>query len=270
MDIWTSAKAQLRLQMTRATFETWVDQTHQVGDIADNRLTIGVPNSYAQDWLENRLYETIQRAVSAVAEQSLDLAFVIDGPPAAADNGTGTNGTEPPPEPGPGQIAVELVSFDPTQRGFIMTSNYATRFWQPYLDLFNTPISPFQLWLTIKSFAYDCQKETWPSIQTLADICAKGQRYKILGRAPRKGAGSVTGTLEVLEEQRIIYVRKRGAGRKIRYRFRVLENLPLLTPKQVEGLSSILQRGHKEFLQRCEIDYEEWEQMTLPSLTEQG
>ena len=40
MDIWTSAKAQLRLQMTRATYETWLDQTHQVGDIEDNRLTI--------------------------------------------------------------------------------------------------------------------------------------------------------------------------------------------------------------------------------------
>lgn len=269
MDIWTSAKAQLRLQMTRATYETWVNQTHQVGDITDNTLTIGVPNSYAQDWLEHRLYETLQRAVSAVAEQSLDLAFVINGTPAAAANGSEANGSEPAPEPepGPGQIAIELISFDPTQRGFVMTSNYATRFWQPYLDLFGAKASPFHLWVTLKSFAYECQKETWPSIQTLADICAKGQRYKILGRAERKGCGRIVGALEILEEQRIVYANRKGSGRKISYRFRVLENLPLLTPRQVEDLTSRLQKAHKRFLEQSRIDYEEWEQMTLPTLT---
>jgi hypothetical protein len=257
----------LQQQMTRATFETWLAQTHQLGEIEAETLTVGVANSFAQDWLENRLYETISRTVANLMGRPLHLKFVVNGPrPAQMEAAEAT----PLPEPGPGQIAVELISFDPTQRGFVMASNYATRFWQPYLDRFAAKASPFGLWVTLKSFAYECQKETWPSIESLADMCAKGQRYKILGRAERKGGGRIVGALEVLEAQRIVYVKKQGQASKISYRFRVLENLPLLTPRQAETLTPRLQKAHKRFLEQARLDYEEWAQMTLPTLTGDG
>jgi len=39
----------------------------------------------------------------------------------------------------------------------------------------------------------------------------------------------------------------------------------LLTPRQIEELTSRLQKAYKRFLEQSRIDYEEWEQMTLPT-----
>ncbi|MDX1523904.1 MAG: DnaA N-terminal domain-containing protein [Anaerolineae bacterium] len=268
---WTSdVLPQLRQQMTRATFETWLSDTRQVGEIDDDVLTIGVASAYAKDWIEHRLSDTIRRTASSLAGQALALKVIINqtsadpAPPATGENGHGPNLSPPP---APGEIAVELISFDPTQRGFVMTSNYAVRFWQPYLNTLQAKVSPFTLWQTIKAFAYDSNRDAWPSIQTLADICAGGQRYKILGRAERKGCRRIVGALEVLEQQRIVYVKRVGSGSKTSYTFRILDNLPLLTPRQIENLPKPLRLAHKRFIKRSELDYEEWEQMTLPSLT---
>jgi len=262
MTIWTAAKEQLRLQMTQATFDTWLKETHQIGDLEEGTLTIGVPSAFAQDWLEHRLIDTIRRTVASVAGQPVTVAFTVETTPSA----NGSDETEPELEPG--QLAVQLFSFDPTQRGFVMTSNYATRFWQPYLDLFKAKVPPFLVWQTLKSFAFECQLKDWPSIEMLADICARGQRYKLLGRAERKGCGQIIGAFEVLEAERIIYIKKKGRAKRISYHFRVMENLPLLTPRQVERLPERVQRSHKNFIKKCQIDHDEWEQMTLNSLME--
>jgi len=265
MSVWTAAKEQLRLQMTQATFDTWIKETEQIGDLEAGTLTIGVPTAFAQDWLANRLYETLQRSVIRVTGSEVELLFVVE-PLLSSTNGSGD--AAPEPELEPGQLAVQLFSFDPTQRGFVMTSNYATRFWQPYLDLFKAKVPPFTVWQTLKSFAFECQMKDWPSIEMLADICARGQRYKLLGRAERKGCGRIVGAFEVLEGERIIYIKKTGRAKRISYHFRVMENLPLLTPRQVERLPERVQRSHKNFIKKCQIDYEEWEQMTLNSLME--
>ncbi len=264
--VWEVALGQLQLQMTQATFDTWVQDTHLVS-FEDDALIIGVKNAFAKDWLENRLFATINRTVTNIVGQPIDIQFVLDAVGGDKSPGPGQppeNGTEPEWEPD--QAGVELFNFDPTQRGFVMTSNYATRFWQPYLNSF-CYISPFVLWVTLKSFAFQADKrDTWPSINTLADICANGDRQYILGRAARKGRKRVVGALEVLEDERIVYVKRVGSGRKVNYKFRVLENLPLLTPAQIELLSRSLQNAHRRWIEASEIDYEEWEQLTLPIL----
>lgn len=261
MNLWKQALAQIELQTTKATFDTWLRGT--TGQIEDDILTVTVANSFAKEWLENRLIVCIQRTVDELAGKPVDIQFAIS-------NGNGAEPAETPPSPapqsGPERLAVELVSFDPTQHGFVMTANYAVRFWQPYLRSLGASACPFALWVALKSFAYDAGKNIWPSIQTLADICGDGQRYKILGRAERKNCRRITGSMEVLEEQRIVYIIKSGHGRLTNYRFRVLENLPLLTPRQLERLSPRLQEAHKRWIKQCQLDYEEWEQLTFFSL----
>jgi chromosomal replication initiator protein len=75
---WQTTLDELELQMTRATFNTWLKGA-QLLSCNDNRYVVGVRNAYAKDWLENRLHDTILRTLTAVADTDLDLRFVVFG-----------------------------------------------------------------------------------------------------------------------------------------------------------------------------------------------
>ena len=100
---WQTTLAQLQLQMTKATFDTWIRHT-QVIDCENNTFVIGVKNDYAKDWLENRLLGTIKRALGNTAGRSVQIKFIVlpgsdtcdsgqaDLSTHAKRNGTGING----------------------------------------------------------------------------------------------------------------------------------------------------------------------------------
>ena len=248
---WQQVLEQLKLQMTQATFDSWLANT--AAQLDQGILTIYTPNEYAKDWLENRLYSTVSRTVNGVAGGPLQLQFVING----------NNGHTTETHPGPGEIAISLVSFDPMQRGYLVTPHYIVRFWQPYLGQ-----DPFTLWFTLRSFGYQAEKNAWPSIQTLADICFNGNRHRILGRAASGRSKDKIGALDILENERVVWVKGEGEGRMTRYTFRILESLPLLTPTQVSNLSPRLREAHARFMKQSEVDLKEWERLTLPTLLE--
>lgn len=246
--LWQRVLEDVQLTMTRATFETWVQNTELV-EVNGTTHIVAVPTPYALEWLENRLAPQIKEVLERHAGGTVTLQFEV-----AADLSAREDGASPPGQPQEmSDAAIELVTFDPTQRGWVQTSSYAIRFWQPLLGP-----EPFMLWLTLRSFARN--GEAWPSMNTLAAITANENKQLIIGRSDRKKPGR----LEVLEEERIVWPRKEGR----KYFFRVLDNLPLLTPAQVAQLPVRLQRMHRDFLDKCQIDYEEWEQLTLPTLTD--
>lgn len=258
--LWSQTLDDLRLQMPKATFDTWLKGTTAALD--GDTLTVLVGNPFAQDWLERCLRPKIEHAVAGIAGRPLDVVFTTTSDALAGDRShPDLPPDSTPPAPGTGEIAVELVEFDPAKRGFVMTANYAIRFWQPYLGL-----RPFALWLTLKPFAFHAESDARPSVQTLADIVAGSNRYALTGRAACTGRRRQVGALEVLEEERIVWVLRTGEGGKTRYHFRVLDSLPLLTPAQVKRLPGNLQAAHARFIDRCSIDFQEWRQMTLPTL----
>ncbi len=73
---WQVALDQLKHQLTRATFNTWVKNAKLV-QYTENTYTIGVKNAYAKDWLENRLLGTIKNTLSNTAGNSIDVEVVI-------------------------------------------------------------------------------------------------------------------------------------------------------------------------------------------------
>ncbi len=90
---WKATLGELELQMTKATFNTWLRDARLVSGGAD-RYVIGVRNGYAKDWLENRLKDTILRTLGAILGQPVEVGFVVwsDGngsPASAAVNGHG-------------------------------------------------------------------------------------------------------------------------------------------------------------------------------------
>ncbi len=75
-EIWEAARSQLRLQMTKGTYETWVRDTAFVAH-EDGTFVIGVPNAYAKDWLSLRLRPLVKRTLAGVAGRAVDVTFIV-------------------------------------------------------------------------------------------------------------------------------------------------------------------------------------------------
>jgi len=73
---WSAAKEQLRAEVPRATYDTWVRDIRFVG-YRDDAFELGVQNSYARDWLEDRLASTIARVLVGVIGRRVRLRFVV-------------------------------------------------------------------------------------------------------------------------------------------------------------------------------------------------
>jgi chromosomal replication initiator protein len=75
-EAWEVARSQLRLQMSKGTFETWVRDTTYLAH-EDGAFVIGVPNAYAKDWLSMRLRPLIKRTLGAIVGHAVDVTFVV-------------------------------------------------------------------------------------------------------------------------------------------------------------------------------------------------
>ena len=73
--IWTRSLEELKLQMTRATFDTWL-RGSQVIEANDECLTIVVQHAHAVDWLQNRLLPVIECTVARHADGEMNITFV--------------------------------------------------------------------------------------------------------------------------------------------------------------------------------------------------
>jgi len=74
--LWQATLGQLQLQLAKPTYDTWVRNTQAVS-FEDGVLVVGVHSAYAKDWLENRLYSTIQHTVTEIARRTVSLRFVV-------------------------------------------------------------------------------------------------------------------------------------------------------------------------------------------------
>ncbi len=80
---WLAALGELQLQLTKSNYDMWVRDTEFLArDSESNTFTIGVENSYAKDWLENRLLSTLKRTLTGITGKKADARFVVmdDGP----------------------------------------------------------------------------------------------------------------------------------------------------------------------------------------------
>jgi chromosomal replication initiator protein len=74
--IWPAALGELELQMTQATFDTWLRDSRLL-KYQDDVFVVGVKNGYAKDWLENRLLATIRRTLARLTGKTVEIKFVV-------------------------------------------------------------------------------------------------------------------------------------------------------------------------------------------------
>ena len=74
---WKATLGELELQMTKATFNTWLKDARLLKQEGTSYY-IGVRNAYAKDWLENRLQDTILRTLTAITDEEATLVFEVN------------------------------------------------------------------------------------------------------------------------------------------------------------------------------------------------
>jgi hypothetical protein len=74
--IWQAAQGELQLQMTRATFDTWVKNTCGI-DYTNDTITVAVQNENAREWWDTRVKTTAQRIVTGIIGQHTDVRFTV-------------------------------------------------------------------------------------------------------------------------------------------------------------------------------------------------
>jgi hypothetical protein len=140
--LWQTTLAQLQLQMTRATFETWVKETHLISHTGD-QWVIGVKSNYAKDWLENRLLTTLQRTIAGITGGPIELCFVVTPNGHAPATPADVVESLPPDVPSttetlsPGQTIARADYhkgfFEKGGAGFSQLPHHTTYFWMPLL-----------------------------------------------------------------------------------------------------------------------------------------
>lgn len=87
---WKATLGELEMQMTKATFNTWLKDSRLV-DCQEDEYVIGVRNDYARDWLEHRLKDMIARTLSSMTGKKVNIRFGVftDQAPQPSKNGNG-------------------------------------------------------------------------------------------------------------------------------------------------------------------------------------
>jgi hypothetical protein len=72
--IWAETQLTLRRQMTQATYDAIIQGTSLIGK-SNGTFIIGVQSEMAKEWLENRLYDIVQRALAGVLGEPVSIEF---------------------------------------------------------------------------------------------------------------------------------------------------------------------------------------------------
>lgn len=74
--IWDDVLATVRTQISETEFRTWFTQVRPLG-ISDGVFQLGVPHSFARDWIRNHFGEVIERALQDLGAPSPKIGFQV-------------------------------------------------------------------------------------------------------------------------------------------------------------------------------------------------
>lgn len=72
--VWNTVLQELALQVPKSTYDAWLRDAVVVSATVDE-YKIGLPNSQAKDWLENRLAHTIKRVLASLLGYPVKISF---------------------------------------------------------------------------------------------------------------------------------------------------------------------------------------------------
>ena len=75
-EVWDSALGRLQLKVTRPNFETWLKNTVGVS-YQDGEFTVGAPNAFVAEMLEQRMYSLISQTLESVVDAEVEVRFTV-------------------------------------------------------------------------------------------------------------------------------------------------------------------------------------------------
>lgn len=79
-ELWQRVLAEVELNCSRASFNTWFQHT-AIHTKEDGIVLISVPNSFAKEWLENKFNKFILKSLRSAASDVKDVKFIISSSP---------------------------------------------------------------------------------------------------------------------------------------------------------------------------------------------
>lgn len=77
--LWNSALSQIELELSRVNFNTWFKNTRII-DYKEGEVTIGVPNEFVKDWLNQKYHKFILRILRTIHESVRSVVFTVVKP----------------------------------------------------------------------------------------------------------------------------------------------------------------------------------------------
>ncbi len=74
--LWQAALNVLQQQVARKEFDTWL-KTSAIVDFTDGTIVVAMPNTFAVEWVENRVKPVVERTLSELVGYSLKARFVV-------------------------------------------------------------------------------------------------------------------------------------------------------------------------------------------------
>jgi chromosomal replication initiator protein len=77
-EIWETALGELQIQVSRANFRTWLSKTSGLS-YQDDKFVIGVPNTFAAEYLEKNQRALIEKALVGLTAPGVRVVFQVNG-----------------------------------------------------------------------------------------------------------------------------------------------------------------------------------------------
>jgi len=88
--LWQAVMGELELSISKASFTTWFKNTSIIS-INQEEVTIGVPNGFAREWLENKYHKFILTAIQKTCPQIKKVVYKISGDFKSPEKSTPSN-----------------------------------------------------------------------------------------------------------------------------------------------------------------------------------
>lgn len=75
-ELWQSALAQIQLDISKANFATWFQNT-EIIFIKDEKAVVSVPNAFSKEWLSNKYNKTILKILHGLDDKIKDVEYII-------------------------------------------------------------------------------------------------------------------------------------------------------------------------------------------------
>jgi hypothetical protein len=161
--IWQAALRELKLQMTKATFDTWVKNTRAIS-YKDGTFVIGVYDALARDWLENRLLTTVERTLVGIIGHLVEVEFaVLEESTPAESQGQRPAAPLSVPSTRGGEEGGEQLALEP------IYATAASAIIRPELNV-ATSLYSVQKWLPLLGV------QRWTLVQVLRCLCVHSPR----------------------------------------------------------------------------------------------